>query len=60
MEKFILNTFTGVLHTKDCADGLIGFPPVAPGRRQHYQNIENAKNDSSFSRKHVHSECLGD
>ena len=58
MEEFILNTSTGVLHTKNCADGLNGLSPVAPGRRKHYSDIDNAKNDSSFSRKHNHPQCL--
>lgn len=53
---WILNTKTGILHTKACADGLLKYEPVAPGRRKHYSNLIGINDDPHFVG--VHSGCM--
>ncbi len=57
--SWILNTKTGILHTKACADGLTGNEPVASGSRKPYSNIENARRDAQYKKDHNHPDCLG-
>lgn len=58
--SFILNTNSGVLHTKPCADGETGNTPVEAGSRKHYSKYEHAIEDDDYHHDHNHPNCLGD
>ena len=58
-EGYVLNTTSGILHTKECADGEAGFAAVAAGKRKHYSNYNNATNDDRYKKDHESEACIG-
>lgn len=55
---YVLNTNSGILHTKNCADGNTSNPPVGAGHRKHYSNLDNAREDEKYMSDHKNNECM--
>ena len=59
-EGYILNTNSGKLHTKECADSETTCgAAVAAGSRKPYPKYTNATNDSSYKGDHEVDCCIG-
>lgn len=55
---YVLNIHSGILHTKDCADGKVVHPKVEAGSRKHYSNVDSARQDSDYVADHHSVRCM--
>ncbi len=56
---YILNTSSGILHTKECGDGGCDVPAVQAGRRQPFTKYKNATEHASYKADHKLECCIG-